>query len=40
MITGHFIISLGIGAVEMIVKPFIYWSQERVWSRIKWGKNN
>jgi uncharacterized membrane protein len=39
IITGHFIISLGIGAVEMVVKPFIYWCHERVWSRIRWVRN-
>jgi hypothetical protein len=38
-ITGHFIMSLGIGATEMIVKPFIYWCHERVWSRVNWGRN-
>lgn len=37
-ITGKFIVSLGIGAIEMIVKPFIYWCHERLWTRIKWGK--
>jgi uncharacterized membrane protein len=40
VITGHLIISLGIGATEMIVKPFIYWLHERVWSRVKWGRVN
>jgi uncharacterized membrane protein len=39
VITGSFIVSLGIGATEMIVKPFIYWCHERVWSRINWGRN-
>ena len=39
-ITGQFIVSLGIGATEMIVKPFIYWCHERVWSRVKWGKTS
>ena len=39
-ITGHLIISLGIGATEMIIKPFIYWCHERVWSRIKWGRRD
>ena len=38
VITGQFIVSLGIGAVEMLVKPFIYWCHERVWSHIKWGR--
>jgi uncharacterized membrane protein len=37
-ITGHFIVSLSIGATEMIVKPFIYWCHERVWSRVNWGR--
>ena len=37
-ITGQFIVSLGIGFIEMIVKPFIYWTHERVWSRIDWGR--
>jgi uncharacterized membrane protein len=38
IISGSFIISLGIGATEMVIKPFIYWLHERVWSRIKWGR--
>jgi uncharacterized membrane protein len=37
-ITGQFILSLGIGATEMVIKPFIYWCHERVWSRVKWGR--
>ena len=37
-ITGQLIISLGIGATEIIVKPFIYWCHERVWTRITWGQ--
>jgi uncharacterized membrane protein len=37
-ITGHFVVSLAIGATEMIVKPFIYWCHERVWSRVNWGR--
>jgi uncharacterized membrane protein len=39
VITGSVVISLGIGATEMIVKPFIYWCHERVWSRVNWGRN-
>lgn len=38
IITGRLIVSLGIGAIEMIVKPFVYWSHERVWSRVGWGR--
>lgn len=38
IMTGHFIVSLSIGATEMVIKPFIYWSHERLWSRINWGR--
>jgi uncharacterized membrane protein len=38
IITRQFIISIGIGATEMVVKPFIYWLHERVWSRVNWGR--
>ena len=40
VITGQFILSLGIGATEMVVKPFIYWLHERLWSRINWGRKH
>lgn len=38
VITGKFIVSLAIGATEMIIKPFVYWMHERVWCRVKWGR--
>lgn len=38
IITGQILVSLGIGFIEMIVKPFIYWVHERVWSRVSWGR--
>lgn len=38
VITGKLVVSLAIGATEMILKPFIYWCHERVWSRIGWGR--
>ena len=37
-ITGHIIVSAAIGATELIVKPFVYWLHERLWSRINWGR--
>jgi uncharacterized membrane protein len=37
-ITGQFVISLGIGASEMVIKPLIYWFHERFWNKVKWGK--
>lgn len=38
VITGKIIVSLAIGATEMVLKPFIYWCHERVWSRVRWGR--
>ena len=38
VITGELIVSLAIGATEMILKPFIYWCHERAWSRVSWGR--
>lgn len=39
IVTGKIVVSLAIGATEMVVKPFIYWLHERVWNKIKWGRN-
>lgn len=39
VVTGSFIISATIGFSEMILKPFIYWMHERVWNKIRWGRN-
>lgn len=36
--TGHVIISASISATEFLVKPLMYWIHERVWNKIKWGK--
>lgn len=38
-VTGDLGISAAIGFTEMILKPMIYWAHERVWNRIRWGKN-
>lgn len=38
VVTGRIVVSLAIGATEMIIKPFIYWAHERVWNKVKWGK--
>ena len=38
IITGEMVVSLGIGATEMVIKPFIYWCHERLWNKVKWGK--
>ena len=36
--TGELAISLGIGAVDVVVKIAMYYGHERVWARIGWGK--
>jgi uncharacterized membrane protein len=37
IVTGKIIISLAIGATEIVVKPFVYWCHERAWNKVKWG---
>lgn len=39
LVTGGVVISLTIGATELLIKPFIYWLHERIWNKIKWQKN-
>ncbi len=39
-ITGKIVVSLAIGATEIVVKPFVYWCHERVWNKIRWGRIN
>lgn len=38
IVTGRIVVSLAIGATEMVIKPFIYWMHERVWNKIHWGR--
>ena len=38
VITGQIVISMAIGATELVIKPFVYWMHERVWSRVGWGR--
>ena len=38
IITGKFKMALSIGGIEVITKIFIYYLHERVWMKIKWGK--
>ncbi len=40
IVTGKIIVSLTIGASEIVVKPVIYWCHERVWNKVKWGKQD
>jgi uncharacterized membrane protein len=36
--TGKAALSIGVGAVEVVVKIMLYYAHERVWDRIGWGK--
>jgi len=36
--TGELVLSLGIGAIEVILKLALYYFHERIWDRILWGK--
>ena len=38
IVTGKLIISLTIGASEIVIKPLVYWFHERVWNKINWGR--
>jgi uncharacterized membrane protein len=38
LITGQPIIALSISAVEVLTKIALFWSHERLWNRITWGK--
>lgn len=38
IVTGSYVVSATIGFTEMILKPFIYWTHERIWNKIQWGK--
>ena len=40
LITGQALLASGIAFTEIMTKVGLYWLHERVWSRIKWGKNN
>ncbi len=36
--TGELVLAATIGGVELILKLAIYYSHERVWDQIKWGR--
>jgi len=36
--TGEFLLSLGVGAVEVIAKILFYYLHERAWEMVSWGK--
>lgn len=36
--TGEFLLSIGVGAVEVIAKILFYYLHERIWEMVSWGK--
>lgn len=38
LITGQAKLALAISGVEIITKIALFWAHERVWNRVKWGK--
>jgi uncharacterized membrane protein len=38
--TGQWVLSLSIGIFEVISKFILYYTHERIWNRIYWGKGN
>jgi uncharacterized membrane protein len=40
VITGQALLASGIALTEIMTKIGLYWIHERVWSRIKWGRND
>lgn len=40
LITGQVLLASGIALTEVITKIFLYWAHERVWNKIKWGRND
>jgi uncharacterized membrane protein len=39
LITGTLTLALSIGAIELITKMILYYGHERLWTGIKWGRN-
>jgi len=39
-ITGNWKFGLAVGGIEVVSKMILYYLHERVWQRIKWGKND
>jgi uncharacterized membrane protein len=38
-ITGQPLIASGIAFAEIITKTFLFWLHERLWNKVKWGKD-
>ena len=38
MFTGELTLALGVGLTEVILKFILFFTHERVWDRVTWGK--
>jgi uncharacterized membrane protein len=38
-VTGQILLASGIAFTEIVTKVFLFWLHERVWNKIKWGKD-
>ena len=38
LFTGEPLLASGIALTEVFTKVFLYWGHERIWNRIKWGR--
>ncbi|MFH1590505.1 MAG: DUF2061 domain-containing protein [archaeon] len=38
VLTGDFMLSIGVGSIAGLIKLFLYYIHERVWNRVRWGK--
>ena len=38
VLTGEFMLSLGAGFLDAIIKMFLYYIHERSWNKISWGR--
>ena len=38
VITVELLLASGIALTEILTKVFLFWTHERVWNRINWGK--
>jgi uncharacterized membrane protein len=39
LITGQLLLASGIAFTEIMTKICLFWAHERVWNRIRWGRN-
>jgi uncharacterized membrane protein len=40
LITGQLLLASGIAFTEIVTKICLFWAHERVWNRIRWGRDH